>query len=104
MGQIENFTASNRGSYNKSFIKESYLRLKLEQMGNFYGFFIPKELLEKLDFTPEDDFELLEENGQLNISKVGENSLVGPVDFADEDLDAWSSILEEPLENASESE
>ena len=71
--------------------QEKFLRLKLEQMGNFYGFFIPKEVLEKLAFTKDEEYELTAENGQLIITKEDDS----PTEFEDEELDAWSSWLEE---------
>ncbi|MAZ49532.1 MAG: hypothetical protein CME65_13310 [Halobacteriovoraceae bacterium] len=72
------------------------MRLKLEQMGNFYGFFIPKSILEELSFTPSDDYQLMVEAGQVIIAKEGGLQGIEPIDFADEELDAWSSILDEP--------
>lgn len=71
-------------------------------MGNFYGFFIPKSILEELSFTPSDDFHLTVEAGQLIIAKEGMFGDIAPTEFADDELDAWSSILDEP--NNSEGE
>tara|TARA_Y100000768_G_scaffold381206_1_gene359506 strand:+ start:13540 stop:13758 length:219 start_codon:yes stop_codon:yes gene_type:complete len=65
-------------------------------MGNFYGFFIPKSILEELSFTPSDDYQLMVEAGQVIIAKEGGLQGIEPIDFADEELDAWSSILDEP--------
>ena len=79
--------------------QEKFLRLKLEQMGNFYGFFIPKEILEKLAFSKDEDYELIAENGHIIISKEGEGpspeAEIEPTEFEDEELDAWSSCLED---------
>ena len=64
-------------------------------MGNFYGFFIPKEVLEEVSFHKEDEFELSVGEGQITISKPGQNPSIELSEFADEELDAWSSCLED---------
>ena len=43
--------------------------LKLQKIGNSYGFRIPKETLDHLEFTSGDRYELIEEEGVLVIVK-----------------------------------
>ncbi|MGZ3687809.1 MAG: AbrB/MazE/SpoVT family DNA-binding domain-containing protein [Bdellovibrionota bacterium] len=43
--------------------------LKLQKIGNSYGFRIPKETLEHVGFHSEDQYELIEEAGVLVIVK-----------------------------------
>ena len=43
--------------------------LKLQKIGNSYGFRIPKEALEHAGFHAEDQYELVEEKGVLVIVK-----------------------------------
>jgi antitoxin component of MazEF toxin-antitoxin module len=43
--------------------------LKLQKIGNSFGFRIPKETLDQLGFSAEDQYELIEERGSLVIVK-----------------------------------
>jgi antitoxin component of MazEF toxin-antitoxin module len=68
-------------------------KTRLEQMGNFYGFIIPQDLLERLNFQKNDQYELFVENNHLVIAKEDEFDQKF-IDLTDEDIDAFSACLE----------
>lgn len=70
------------------------LKTTLEQLGNFYGFIVPKDLLETLDFNLNDNYELHVDENKLIIMKEGE-FFETHADLSDEDLDAFSACLED---------
>ncbi len=64
-------------------------------MGNFKGFFIPNKILEELSFSTDEEYELNIDGQTLVIGKSGDLPQETLKEFGEDDLDAWSSCLED---------